>query len=277
MSLIIKELSTIEVDEELLMELDISSIYKSFGKNYKKLDDLKDFRSDHEKRNWLSRWWHDDQLRNAQLNSVEVQAEFSKTIGQLMMISILQSKALSEQQKRLHWQQNELKSQANDIEKHTSDLQQQHHTLSEQSKKLKDLVTEYFELKGLTEDGANRLIEIANNIKSTKDDLLHEFSVRTNVIENRYDQICAQNDAFSTDLSEKIKSFSEREEARILELRDELHDGLSQAIERLNKYHDAQTLFEKETSSRFNRLTLIVATLSTVLAVLLCGLAYMLS
>lgn len=93
MSQIINELATIEVSNEVLQQLDVGGIYQSFSKNYRKLDDLKNFRTEYEKKNWLMRWWHNDKLRDAQLDSAEVQAEFSKTIGQLMMISIMQSKS----------------------------------------------------------------------------------------------------------------------------------------------------------------------------------------
>jgi hypothetical protein len=92
MTQIINELATIEVSEEMLQQLDIDRIYQSFSENYRKLDNLKNTRSAHEDRSWIGRWWNSDELRDAQLDSAEVQAEFSKAIGQLMVISIMQSR-----------------------------------------------------------------------------------------------------------------------------------------------------------------------------------------
>ena len=74
MSEIINQLSSLEVSNEILHQLDVGGIYQSFSKNYRKLDDLKNFRSDYEKKNGLMRWWHNDKLRDAQLDSAEVQA-----------------------------------------------------------------------------------------------------------------------------------------------------------------------------------------------------------
>ena len=144
MSQIINQLATIELSDEVLQGLDIGSIYQNFNKNYRNLDSLKNFKTEYEKKNAVMRWWHNDKLQDAQLNSAEVQAEFSKTIGQLMMLSIMQSKKLSEQQTQLNEQQGKLKSQADGIAEHAGELQNQHQVLAEQSEKLETLVHEYF-------------------------------------------------------------------------------------------------------------------------------------
>lgn len=227
MSKIINELATIEVSNEVLEQLDVGGIYQSFSKNYQKLDDLKNFRSDYEKKNKLMRWWHNDKLRDAQLDSAEVQAEFSKTIGQLMMISIMQSKRLAEQQTQLNEQQGKLKSQADGIEGHAGELQKQHQVLAEQSTKLEKLVHEYFSLKGLTEDGARKLIEIANEIKATKESMLQEFSVRAHEVENQCVQLRMQMDSLSTEVSEQINLSVDQTQASIVVLQNETRDALS--------------------------------------------------
>ncbi len=342
MSQIINELAAIEVDNEALMDFDMDAIYQSFSKNYRKLDDLKQFRSNYEKKTRFMRWWHNDKLRDAELDSVAVQAEFSKAIGQLMVISILQSKDLAEHQEQLNEQQCKLMLQADGIERHAGELQQQHQVLSEQSKKLETLVHEYFALKGLTEDGANRLIEIANEIKATKNDMLQEFSVRADDMANHYAKMRMQMEALSTGVSEQITLISAKFETKTLELQNELRAALSSAESALrkehlvtqhetegriaaqsvlqkklhelqiaknaeflasmdalfvklqentstifemknemsthalqqSKYQVAQERFEKETSSRFNRLLLMVVTFSIVLVALICGVAY---
>jgi archaellum component FlaC len=227
MSQIINELDTIEVSNEVLQQLDIGGVYQSFSKNYRKLDDLKNFRSEYEKKNRLMRWWHNDKLRDAQLDSAEVQAEFSKTIGQLMMISIMQSKELSGQQTQLSDQQGKLKTQADGIAEHAAKLQEQHQVLAEQSKKLETLVHEYFALKGLTEDGAQKLIEIASEVKLTKDGMLREFDLRAQRVESLYDGVQVNIKDFSTQMERRINLSVEQAHAEITEVKRESHEALA--------------------------------------------------
>lgn len=191
---VIDQLASIEVNNETLQHINVLDIYRNFSDNYKKLDNLKSFRSEYEKKNFLEIWWHNDKLRDAQLDSAEVQAEFSKTIGQLMMVSIMQAKKLAEQQEQLNVQQTGLRSQADRIEKNTSELQKQQQKLADQSEQLRKLVCEYFELKDLTD---RKLIAIANEIKNAKKDMLSEFSDRTaKVDELRDDFLQFKQDVF---------------------------------------------------------------------------------
>lgn len=227
MSQIINELATIEVSNEVLQQLDLGGIYKSFSKNYQKLDDLKNFRSDYDKKNRLIRWWHNDKLRDAQLDSAEVQAEFSKTIGQLMMISIMQSKKLAEQQTQLNEQQSKLKTQADGIEEHAGELQKQHQVLAEQSAKLETLVHEYFALKGLTEDGAQKLIDIAKEIKSTKEGMLQDFAARAKEVEMLCGDVMSQMTSLSAQVNDQLHQSAEQIQSEIVALRQETHNELA--------------------------------------------------
>lgn len=227
MSQIINELATIEVSNEVLQKLDLGGIYNSFRKNYQKLDDLKNFRSDYEKKNRLMRWWHNDKLRDAQLDSAEVQAEFSKTIGQLMMISIMQSKKLAEQQTQLNEQQSKLKTQADGIEEHAGELQKQQQVLAEQSSKLETLVHEYFALKGLTEDGAQKLIDIAKEIKSTKEGMLQDFAARAKEVEMLCGDVMSKMMSLSAQVNDQIRQIAEQIQSEIIALRQETHDELA--------------------------------------------------
>lgn len=210
MSQIIHELATINVSEDAIRGLDLGGIYQSFSKNYKKLDDLKNFRAEHEQRNVVMRWWHSDKLQDAQLDSAEVQAEFSKTIGQLMMISILQSKKLTEQQQQLNGQQGALRKQADGIASQAAVLQQQHHALAKQSEELERLVKDYFALKGLTEHGAQRLIEIAGEIKSTKQSMLDEFATRSHQLESSCTALASEVSNLRGSVAEKIDDINQR-------------------------------------------------------------------
>lgn len=210
MSQTIHELATINVSEDAIRGLDLGGISQSFSKNFKKLDDLKKFRAEHEQRNILMRWWHNDKLRDAQLDSAEVQAEFSKTIGQLMMISILQSKKLTEQQQQLNDQQGALRKQADGIAGQAAVLQQQHQALAKQSGELERLVKDYFALKGLTEQGAQRLIEIAGEVKSTKQSMLDEFAIRSHQLESTCTALASELSNLRGAVAENIDEINQR-------------------------------------------------------------------
>ena len=224
MSQIINDLATIEVSSEVLKQLDLAGIYKSFRENYNRLDELKNFRSEYDKQNRLMRWWHNDKLRDAQLNSSEVQAEFSKTIGQLMMISIFQSKELTEQQMHIKSQQRKLEVQTDKISEQAGLLQMQHQTLAEQSAKLENLVHEYFALKGLTEDGAQRLIDIAKQVKGTKDEMSREFAISTQSVEIRCSEMTEQ---LAGQVDDQFVQFEEQFNSNIQSLEQGIREVIS--------------------------------------------------
>jgi hypothetical protein len=226
MSQIINQLATIELNDEFLQGLDIGSIYQNFNKNYRNLDSLKNFKTEYEKMNAVMRWWHNDKLQDAQINSAEVQAEFSKTIGQLMILTIMQSQKIFEQQTQLNEQQRKLKAQADGIAEHAGELQNQHQVLAEQSEKLETLVHEYFELKGLTEDGAQRLITIAQEVKATKDGMLQEFTIRAKNIEALCDEVATQMASVASQANEKFRLSSEQTQSSIQALQKETRHEL---------------------------------------------------
>lgn len=232
MTEILTKLASIEVSSEVLQEIEVEKIYESFRTNFLKLGDLKKFRDEYEKKSRLMRWWHNDKLRDAQLNSTEVQAEFSKTIGQLMMISVIQSKRLAEQQMYLLAQQGQLKKQSDGIDQNTTLLQMQHARLAEQSTKLETLVHDYFALKGLTEEGAQKLIEIANEVKAAKSSMLDEFSSRSAALERLGDDLKSrideseaaqrcERDEFAGQVQRSLESAEQRQSVAVAELHRE--------------------------------------------------------
>lgn len=267
MSQIINELAKIEVSNEFLQRLDVSSIYENFRNGYQKLDNLKKFRTEHEKQNAMMRWWHSDKIHDAQLDSAEVQAEFSKTIGQLMMLSIIQSKKLSEQQTQLNEQQGKLKLQANGIAEHAGELQNQHRVLAEQSEKLKTLVHEYFELKGLTEDGAENLIRIAKEIKATKEEMLQEFDVRAKNFETLYGEIATQMEFMSSQANEQFQLSSQQTQSSIQALQKETQYELAafavKLAEQNSVHHEKLRLIDSEFNVQTRRVTEVDNALSS--------------
>jgi hypothetical protein len=220
MSNVIQELSTIEVGDDVIRELDLGGIFESFSENYKKLDNLKNFRTAHEKRNALMRFVKRGQLADAHLDSAELQAEFSKTIGQLMMISIMQSKKLTEQQALQREQQMALGRQADGIASQAAALQQQHHLLAIQSKKLNDLVSEFLDLKGFTEEGIEKFIKISGEVKATRDSLRDEFGARDRQLYAALGQVKSEIDALKSEVTDQISGYSEK--MRVLAQADRL-------------------------------------------------------
>ena len=88
---VVQSMSQVSIPQEILNKVDMKNLLKGFSDDYKKLDDLKAARARHEDRNFVSRWWNNDELEDAQLDAAELQASFSKKLGQLMVISVAQS------------------------------------------------------------------------------------------------------------------------------------------------------------------------------------------
>lgn len=149
---VVQSMSQVSIPQEILNKVDMKNLLKGFSDDYKKLDDLKAARARHEDRNFVSRWWNNDELEDAQLDAAELQASFSKKLGQLMVISVAQSQQLHQQQNGLSEQQQVIKKQTEQLAKNDESLNKQQQSLEAQNIKLEKLVNEYFELKGLTQD-----------------------------------------------------------------------------------------------------------------------------
>lgn len=165
-------MAEVAIPEDVLQAVDMKGLLQGFSTDYKKLDDLKSARAKHESRNFISRWWNSNELESAKLDAAELQASFSKKLGQLMVLSVAQSKQLAGQQEELSIQQEVIKEQTQQLAESAEHIENQQKELSEQNRKLEQLVNEYFDLKGLTLEGAAQLIKIANEVKQTKDELL---------------------------------------------------------------------------------------------------------
>ena len=285
MSQIINELAKIDVSDEALQQLDVDRIFRSFRENYQKLDDLKNFRSDHEKKNAVMRWWHNDKLRDAQLDSSEVQAEFSRAIGQLIIIGILQSKKLSEQQMQLNEQQEKLRTQADGIAEHANELQKQHHVLAEQSTKLETLVHEYFALKGLTEEGVQKLIEIAREVKVTKEGILQEFAIRSKELETLCVDITTEMAALSTEVNdtykEKLELIERESSGQALLISNIVNENtrtkaeLIAQIQELQDHQNTLINFQRKVSKHITHMNYAVVGLAVFALGVLGGMAYL--
>lgn len=239
MSQFINELATVEISDDLLEQLDLASIGQDLSKNYRKLDDLKKAKAKHESKGWLGRLFSKGELKKAQFDSAIVQADFSKSVGQLLVISIMQSKKLAEQQALLNSQQEKLRSQADDLADHAGKLNEQHQVLAEQSQQLKDLVNDYFALKGLTDDEAKKLTEIAGEVKATRDGLLREFERRSKDVDALCAEIKLRIDTSSAQVAEHIRLSAEQVRSVIVAVQDETHTALAANESNLRAYQDS--------------------------------------
>ena len=196
MAEIIHEMAKIKLSQDLLRQVDLDALLTKFKDNHKKLDNFKIARDNHEARNGLKKIWDlvtfDDTLDMAHLDAVEVQAEFSKAIGQLMVLSILQSQYLERQQLQLSEQQEIIKQQTTSIEKHNEILKYQHEDLANKSIELKELVDNFVALKGFTHAEVKKLLDIAQKVECTEA-RLHQY-----VGSSLFDVINSLSEAFDT-------------------------------------------------------------------------------
>lgn len=215
MTLVIKEMAGLTVPKGLLDKIDMPGLIKGFKSDYDKLDDLKAARSKHEQRGSISQWWNSDELEDAQLDAAELQASFSKKLGQLMVISIEQSKLLTQQQSHLATQQNIIKEQASELASANKQLDKQQKKQLRQQVKLEDLINDYFELKGLTAKDAQKLIKIANEVKEMKTAIYAKFDQELMAITQIKDDLMVK-------FEQEVASFNSKLEQNEIELLKQL-------------------------------------------------------
>lgn len=173
--LIVKGMASTTLPEEILKGSNYQELLKNFKKDYDRLDDLKAARRKHEERSWFGKLFNSGELKSAQLNAAELQASFSKSLGQLLIIAHAQSITLDHQQRDLQLQQQEIKKQTKRIADANETIAQQQEELGEQQGQLEKLIKDYFKLKGLTAEGAKQLIQIAKEVEGTKSSLMLAF------------------------------------------------------------------------------------------------------
>jgi hypothetical protein len=203
-SQLVNTMAKMTVSNEMLEKIDIKNLLSEFSQDYDKLDNLKKFRQRHDERNAVSRWWNNDELETAQLNAAELQASFSKKLGQLMVISIAQSQQLNKQQGELAEQQQTIKKQTEQLARNADQLSGQHQHLEAQNNELEELFRNYLALRGLTENGAKKLIEVAQQIQGTRDELIGHFDQRMSLLNQHYQQIASELAQLHSQLDERV-------------------------------------------------------------------------
>lgn len=189
-------MSEIDVPDDLLSQVDFEGLINEFREKFKRLDDFRKTREAYGKRGAGQKLFDaltfDSTLEEAELEAVETQADFSKAIGQLMVVSLVQSQQLLKQQEELSAQQGIIKDQAQRIERQAMELQEQQGVLAEQNAEIKKLIKDSFELRGLTMEGAKRLIEIASEVQGTRDSLLSSVEASLGTASTQLDQALEQ-------------------------------------------------------------------------------------
>ncbi|MGY2257805.1 hypothetical protein [Pseudomonas sp. SDO55104_S430] len=178
MSNVIAQLASTVPSDDLLAQIDIAEVYAKFHTTFKRLDDFKRVRDEHEQRSFLGRLFNRGELKNAQLDAQEVQAEFSKTLAQLMVISSLQAQQLTEQQKQLGEQQGMLDAKAEELHRQNIRIEQHQAVIKHQATNLRTYVTDLLKVQGLTDEHGEMLISIAKEVMETRDRLLADFDNR---------------------------------------------------------------------------------------------------
>lgn len=204
---VIAQLAKTQPPKELLQHIDINDIYEKFHETFKRLDDFKDIRDKHEQRGFLGRLFNGQELKDAQLDAHELQAEFSKTLAQLMMISTMQSQQLVAQQNQLGQQQGDLKEKAESLAAHTRKLEEHQASISRQATELRQYVTNLLNVQGLTAEHGQQLIDIAEEVTTTKDRLLEEFAARVQEIDTA---LAAQQESTQAEIGRVHAELQER-------------------------------------------------------------------
>lgn len=207
MNNVIAKLSNTVSSHDLLSKIDISEVYERFHSILVRLDDFKKARDEHEQRSFFGRLFNGDKLENAQLDAQEVQAEFSKVLAQLMVISSLQAQQLTGQQEQLAEQQKKIDAKADEIARQNSCLEQHQEEIKIQAADLRQYVSDLLQVQGLTEEHGEMLISIAKDVMETRDRLLADFDNRMQHVQEVLGEYQEQ---FSRGLDEQANMLEQR-------------------------------------------------------------------
>lgn len=228
MSKVIAQLASTVPSDDLLSRIDIADVYEKFHSTFKRLDDFKRLRDEHEQRNFLGRLFHRGELKNAQLDAQEVQAEFSKTLAQLMVISSLQAQQLTEQQGQLADQQKTLDAKAEELARQNTRLEQHQAVIKHQATGLRQYVTDLLKVQGLTDEHGEMLISIAKEVMETRDRLLADF-------DNRMQQMQGVLEEQQQLLREVLEEQANTLEQRLTKLQQAVDSTLEQRLTALER------------------------------------------
>ncbi len=244
-------MAQLDVPQELLGTVNVDEVLNRFRRIFRQLDDLKKFRTQHEERNAWSRWWNSDQLETAQLDAQQVQAEFSKTLGQLMVISMFQARRLESQQGQLLNQQREIKHLSESIERNAKELADEHSKLYEQGDELKRLVRDSFDIQ-YTLETERKLLVLASQVAKSKDHLVAAFDER--LTEAR--KLSEQTERIAVASIERLtESFDQRVAELDAHVRAEMENFIHQCRELETRWTGRVDTVQKDVAAQLNAVT----------------------
>lgn len=255
MTQLIERMASIELNSSMSDAMEIESIQKDFEEGFRRLDALKNFRAEYEKKNFLARWWHNDKLRDAQLDSAEVQASFSKTLGRLVLISVMQSKHLTQQQVLINEQQQQIGKQVNELEDHARQIEGHQVVQDQQAKALEQVVADYIKVKGISDENIRRLAAMVLELDSAKAELLAETDKVAADAAEALQSVKEEARAGLSKLGESQAVFDERLVVLSTQLRtlaDQLAASHQAVEERLNQVFHASQLAVEQTLERLS-------------------------
>ncbi|NNA13730.1 hypothetical protein HBN71_21545 [Pseudomonas lundensis] len=235
MSNVIAQLADMVPSDDLLAQIDIAEVYEKFHHTFKQLDDFKKIRDEHERRGFLGRMFNRSELKDAQLDAQEVQAEFSKTLAQLMVISSLQSQQLTKQQELIQQQQKDLEAKALELARQNGRLEQHQAVIRDQSNKLRIYVTDLLDVQGLTGEHGEMLIQIAQEVMTTRDSLLADFDRRMeatrDLLENQHELSRQLQESHATRAKQQLAELRSEMDLRLEDLQQKLQQQILSRIE----------------------------------------------
>ncbi|WP_421526266.1 hypothetical protein [Pseudomonas yamanorum] len=245
MSKVIAQLASTVPSDDLLSRIDIADVYEKFHSTFKRLDDFKRLRDEHEQRNFLGRLFHRGELKNAQLDAQEVQAEFSKTLAQLMVISSLQAQQLTEQQGQLADQQKTLDAKAEELARQNTRLEQRQAVIKHQAAGLRQYVTDLLKVQGLTDEHGEMLISIAKEVMETRDRLLADFDNRMQqmqgVLEEQQQLLREVLDEQASTLEQRLTKLQQAVDSTLEQRLTAVERGLLAALDEQRREAASQT------------------------------------
>lgn len=146
--------------------------------------------------NFFGNFWNnrDDALKDAQHNLSLAVANLSENNSRLLMFNVAISKILLDYQQQLNDQQTVLNHQAQELKLHTDELASQNMELNRvnqaiirEQEKLNDLIKEFMEIKGLTNEQVKQLAQVVKDANILKEELVetvkHQYATVSKTIE----------------------------------------------------------------------------------------------
>lgn len=278
MTNLVKAIAKTPLPKEFLEQIDMKQLIVDFREDYDRLDELSEARSRHQSRNAIGRWWNRDELKDAQLDAAELQASFSKKLGQLMAISVAQAKELQQQQTHLVDQQQDIQQQTlmleasdqlilkqqqsltrqqQELDTQQGQLSEQAQLISKQQQELAKLVQEYFEIKGLTMDGAKKLIQIAQQVEATESAMRSHVDKQLEQVDSALEQQQQAQQQLLVDVETQLQGMLAEVTDQLAQTRNELGATLDSELNALSQTLTAEftNKLEQQLSQQAEQLT----------------------